>query len=224
MNDIKNKILELRSRMKNHSSSRAFTSQDEIAKWIDEISNIWDSIQAPIIQEKIEPGFDEKWELEEFSFMNGKYFEENGIQFCSCCKQKVSKTRRRIEYSMISALFKAFDYCIQTRTRVFQKSKVNMNNVEYTLISYLVKFGLLYKTDSMKPGEFWIPMKRVAQFFKWEWSVAEYYEQNPLFKEWDDEFRTMSEKRIFVSQVPKHSELEKEFSSILEYINNNDVE
>lgn len=143
------------------------------------------------------------------------------IQVCECCGQKISKKRRRVEKSMITALLKATNYCISTNKKTFKKRDVpSMSPVEYTLITFLVKFGLLYKDATMKPWEFWVPFNRVKSFFTGEWSVAEYYETDPLLREWDEGFRTMSENRLYVHEIPKHSEIVKMFPNTLEYIKN----
>lgn len=150
---------------------------------------------------------------------------ENNIQTCECCGQKISKKRRRVEKSMITALLKATNYCIHSRQRTFKKRDVTkMTPVEYTLITYLVKFGLLYKDATMKPGEFGIPFTRVKKFFSWEWSVAEYFETDPLLKEGDNGYRVMSENRLYVHEIPKHSQIVKDFPSTLEYLKNSTFE
>lgn len=151
-----------------------------------------------------------------------KSYEENWIEFCSNCSQKVSLKRRRIEKSMITALLKAIHYCNATNTKTFQKKNVkSLNPVEYTLISFLVKFWLLYKHKDMWPGSFGIPFKICSEFFKWERSVLEFYDIDPTKKEWEEWFKVNSDSRLYFKDIPKHKELVNKFPTTIEYLSNN---
>jgi len=146
--------------------------------------------------------------------------EENGIQFCGVCDQKVSKKRRRIEKTMITGLMKALKHYETTWEHVFFKRDIWLNPVEYTLMSYLVWFWLLYKDENMTRGEFWIPVKRVIDFLKWEYSIAEYYEIDPMLKEGEEGYRVHSENRILITAIPTHQEIVKQYAYTIEYIDN----
>lgn len=149
---------------------------------------------------------------------------EHWIEFCPMCNQKISLKRRRLEKTMIIALIKAVDYCKHNRLKTFHKKDVLLNPVEYTLITFLVKFWLLYKSDDMVTGQFWIPFKRVSEFIQNKWSVAEFYDTNPLFKEWQDWFRTMSENRIYFKDIKSHDEILKDYPYTIEILNNSEFE
>lgn len=144
------------------------------------------------------------------------------VQKCEFCGQKISKRRHRVEKSMITALLKAVWYCTAINKKTFKKRDIKtLNPVEYTLITFLVKFWLLYKDATMKPGEFGIPFKRVKDFVEGNWSVAEFYEIDPLLTAGDNGYMIMSENRLYINKIPKHSELIKQFPKTIEYINNN---
>ena len=80
----------------------------------------------------------------------------------------------------------------------------------------LVRFGLLYKNDTMVGGEYGLPMERIEQFFTDQWPVAEFYFKNPITGE-----NEMSEKRIYFCQVPKTNEIiEKYGRKLTQYKSN----
>jgi hypothetical protein len=72
---------------------------------------------------------------------------------------------------MISWLFKALEYYKRIWLEVFEKKNLWLSNIEYVLFSYLVQFWLLYKDDTMWVWVYWIPIKRVLDFIKWDFKV-----------------------------------------------------
>lgn len=55
---------------------------------------------------------------------------------------------------MCSAAIKAFEYAVANKVQVVNIRNLNLTNVEYTKMNSLVRFGLAYKNDSMKTGEY----------------------------------------------------------------------
>lgn len=149
-------------------------------------------------------------------------YTENKIQFCGACNQKISKRRRRIEKSMITWLLKAIYHCRKNNLKTFHKRDIeNLTSVEYVLMPFLPKFWLLYKSDEMIPWEFWIPFKICSEFFNWTRSVMEFYEIDPTKKKTDKEYKTNSEKRIFLKDIPDHKKIVENYPNTIEYIINN---
>lgn len=203
-------LADIYASMQRESSSKAFIDSSRV--------NVWGGLIWKLISE-----INEFWEIcltnEESNFV--KKYEENGIEFCSTCNQKVSLRRRRMEKSMITALLKAINYCRANNLKTFYKKDINMTPVEYTLITFLPKFWLLYKNDDMIAWEFWIPFKICAEFFNWERTVMEYYEIDPTKKAGELWYKINSESRLYFKDIPKHSELVKTFPSTIEYLWNN---
>lgn len=197
----------LSNRIESISWQKAFTDMQTALSYHQELKNI-------LLELK------EKW----IEWESWKY-EENWVEFCSCCGQKVSLKRRRIERSMITALLKAIHYCRKSWKKTFHKKDVStLSPVEYTLIAFLPKFGLLYKSENMVPWEFWIPFKICAEFFSWVRDVLEYYDIDPTKKEWEKWFKVNSESRLFFKDIPKHSDIVKDFPSTIEFWANNTFE
>jgi hypothetical protein len=72
---------------------------------------------------------------------------KNEIQRCSCCGQKISIRRKRIDRSMVSALIRAFEHVMQHNKQTFQIAEVKFTPIEYGIVNNLVRFGLLYKSE-----------------------------------------------------------------------------
>lgn len=152
-------------------------------------------------------------------------FVENEIQFCWHCHQKISLRKKRIDKWMVSALIKSFNFVMKNKKQHFQIQEIWLSPIEYGSLNHLVRFWLLYKSNDLKRGEYWIPRKTVSKFLKWEWKVAEYYETNPTKKEWEDWRRFMSEKRITINEVPSIWDLRKQYwETLVEYEWNEEFE
>lgn len=204
--EIQSSINAIRERMQRHSISKAFIARDEVLSWESDIQDLLDKIQEDGIQV-------------------AESYEENGMQFCGSCTQKISLRKMRIDSGMISGLIKCFNFVIQNNVQGFQIQEIDLIPQEYSKLNHLVRFGLLYKQADMKNGEYWVPRKTVSRFLAGEWNVAEFYETDPTKKEWEEWRRVMSEKRISIHEIPSVKELQKQFGDHLtEYLWNEDFE
>lgn len=199
MKEIIKTIEEISSQMEREWWSKAFVANWCVNAWKEKI----DALKTQI---------NESWVVIE------KKYERDWLEFCSTCNQKVSLKRRRIERWMITGLLKAIHYCRSTWKKTFEKKDVKLTNVEYSIFSFLVKFWLLYKRDDMWVWEYWIPFKICAEFFHGQRSVLEYYEIDPTKQKWEKGHKVNSESRVFFKDIPKHSELVKQFPSTIEYL------
>ncbi len=197
--ELTKQLEEISSRIEREWSSKAFISNSLVMEWKEQIESL-------------------KIQINEFWITQAKKYEKDWLEFCSTCHQKVSLRRRRIERSMITWLLKCIHHCRAKWIKTFHKKDVKLWNVEYTLLAFLVKFGLLYRRDDMIPGEYWIPFKICAEFFHWTRSVLEYYEIDPTKQAWEPWHKMNSESRVFFKDIPKHSELVKQFPSTIEYL------
>lgn len=196
-------LSEIYENMKRESSSKAFIQNSKVDIWADVIWSL-------------------TTQLNEFWIDSEENYEENGIQFCWSCNQKVSKLKKHIDKTMISGLIKAFDYVMKNQTQTFMISELPLNRVEYWVLNHLVRFGLLYKSSDMKRWEYGVSRRTVSKFMKWEWAVAKYFIQDPTKQE---DQREMSEERIFISDIPSVANLREEFGdTLVSYEWNNDCE
>lgn len=99
--EIQGKLHSLRERMERQSSSKAFISRDDVVSWEKDITELLDSI--------IEDGI-----------QVAETYEENGIQYCGSCRQKISLRKMRVDSCMISGLIKGFNFVIKNRRQTFQ--------------------------------------------------------------------------------------------------------
>lgn len=203
--DLENKLVWIFDRLWNSFSWKWFVSRDIL----EEIQiSLWD-IVVEIRNEGIQ--------VSEVTV--------NWMQLCWSCHQKVSLRKKRINRGIVSWLIKCFNFVMKDKLQWFQISEIDLTPQEYAELNHLVRFWLLYKSEGMKAWEYWVPRKTVSKFLKWEWRVAEYYETDPTKKEWEDGRRTMSEKRILISEVPSIKNLRDQFGDHLtEYVWNEDFE
>lgn len=129
------------------------------------------------------------------------YLDENWIQRCSCCNQKVAIRKRSFDNSILRWWIVMREYCILNN-----KQTVNIRDVihlmtksEYCNVNNLVRFGLAYKNESMVFWEYGIPRKRRQDFLNGDRTVARYCLNDKTNLE---EPRTMSEERITIHEVP----------------------
>lgn len=202
MTEIKRKLDSICDSMNSESRSRAFVEWSRVIEWEKQIRTLTSQINA-------------------FDVTTQRKYEENWIEFCSTCHQKVSIKRQRMCKEMLSWLLKAIHHCRVTKEKTFLRKEVKFTNVEYAVFAFLVKFWLLYRNDSMKTWEFWIPFKICAEFFKWERSVLEYYDIDPSKKKWTEWYKTNSETRVFIHEIKSHDEILKQFPNTIEYLSNN---
>lgn len=131
---------------------------------------------------------------------------------CPCCghvldvpaaiRKKLSKRKVVFTRNLVTALVKALVHCRNHKTNQVQIRELKLKNAEYARMNDLVRFGLAYKREDMKAGEYGIPRKRADLFLRGEWAVASHFWHNPV-----DNTNEMSEERIFVSQVPRSDEI-----------------
>jgi len=184
-------LWELSRKIEHESWSKAFISNSETVKWYWRLVSILGELWSEWIQ--IES------------------IVENWIQFCWSCRQKVSLRKKRIDKAMVSALIKSFNFVIAKQEQTFQIQEIWFTPIEYWVVNHLVRFGLLYKNWDFWQWVYWVPRKTVSQFLSWKWNVAEYYETDPTKQEWEEWRRVMSEKRIYISEIPSVSDLQKEY-------------
>ena len=129
------------------------------------------------------------------------YLDENWIQRCSCCNQKVAIRKRNFDNTILHGWIIMREYCI-----LHNKQTVNIKDVmhlmtksEYCNVNNLVRFGLAYKNETMEKWEYGIPRKRRQDFLNGDWKVARYYLQDNTNI---DQAREMSEERILIHEVP----------------------
>lgn len=122
------------SNLKIFASERAFSPVADVLRYCSRLEEV--------VNEAIEDGV----ELEPY--------EKDGVQYCGCCGQKVSLRRKRIDKAMVSALIRAYNYVMENRVQTFQISQINFTPIEYGILNHLVRFGLLYKSEKMKHGEY----------------------------------------------------------------------
>lgn len=145
------------------------------------------------------------------------------MQRCSCCNQKIAKRKEMFSKVMLTAAIKAFEYAVKYNTQTVNIRELWLNNIEYTKMNSLVRFGLAYKNDSMKVGEYWIPRKRIRQFLDGEWTIASHYWNDPTKDR--SEAREMSTDRIRIDQIPSIEKLRSiMWMKLSEYQWNNDFE
>lgn len=135
---------------------------------------------------------------------------------CTQCGQSIRKRKVMFASALSGAMIKAYFKASEKDSPTVLISDLQLNHSEYTRINDLVRFGLLYKGETMRHGEYGVPRKRIAEFLNNQWPVSEYFYKNPVTKE-----NEMSEKRIFFRDVPSTAEVvEKYGPKLTEYIQN----
>jgi hypothetical protein len=125
------------------------------------------------------------------------------IQTCEHCGNRISKRKVRFDRTLASCAAKMYYWGMRNSgSRVFI-SQLGLNTTEYANISRLVRFGLAYKNEKMKHGEYGINMHILSKFLSGEWTVAEYFIVDPLDKTKNE----LSENRINIYDVPNVSEI-----------------
>lgn len=129
------------------------------------------------------------------------YIDENWIQRCSCCNQKVAIRKRNFDNSILRWWIIMREYCILNNKQTVNIKDVMhaMTKSEYCNVNNLVRFGLAYKNDTMQRGEYWIPRKRWQDFLNGDRKVARYFLQDNTNIE---DPRNMSDDRISIHEVP----------------------
>ena len=136
------------------------------------------------------------------------------IERCALCNHIIAKRKVVFNHSHLTATMKAFNYAMRHGTTRVHTPDLGLSNVEYTVFNYLIRFGLMYKTDDMKSGEYGVPRKRISEFLHGRWRVAEYIIRDPVTKT-----QTMSESRVFVFQVPKIKDVMAKYGpKLTEYV------
>lgn len=185
--DIRKKLKDLQSRLNYASMWKGFVPSPTVQEISNEIYELMTKIKTEGVQ----------WEV----------FVENGIQFCESCRQPISIRKTRIISAMISGLKKWYDHVMKNWTQTFMIRDLDLETKEYSVLNHLVRFGLLYKEEWFRAGEYGVRRKLVSKFFKWEWKVSVYYETDPTKREWEEWRRTMSEERISIDEIPNVKEL-----------------
>ena len=132
-------------------------------------------------------------------------FEKWEEQYCECCGSQVWYTKIEFTWLYISILQKCLSH-INSMRRAWNKTnslhikQIKLTNVEYANINRLCNFGLLYRETKdglkMKKGWYWVPVKRIIDFFSGNWKVAKYYVvKKPTWN------RALSKERVTVDQI-----------------------
>lgn len=139
---------------------------------------------------------------------------------CLRCGQSIAKRKVVFGGGLVGALIKAYFYASEKQKQVVRISELNLNNIEYTRMNDLVRFGLLYKSgEKTEYGEYGVPRKRIAEFLNDKWPVAKYFYKNPLTGEHE-----MSEERIYFSMVPSTAKLVEQYGEKLTAYIHNDID
>lgn len=133
--------------------------------------------------------------------------DEGWRQCCSNCWRSIAKMKVHFNSTHLSIAIKAFEYSVKNNVQYVQVNDIGLTKQEYANMNRLVKFGLAFrnKDELIRGSNLWvygIPRKRISDFLRGQWKVANFFIQDPLLSEGDEWKREMSEKRISVEEVP----------------------
>lgn len=132
------------------------------------------------------------------------------IETCPYCQRKTSLRKVFFCSTLVSAMTKGYERCKKHSTNVCPVWEIELNPKEYARMNDLVRFGIAFKTQEMKAGQYGLNLTRICDFLHWQWTVAEYFLTDPTKKNWDPQKRIMSESRITINQVKGIDQISKE--------------
>lgn len=117
---------------------------------------------------------------------------------------------------MMNMTMKMFHRATYYGTQVVKIKDLQLTHAEYCNMNKLVNFGLAYKNDTMKPGEYGVPKRRIYAFMHGDWEVAQYF-----IRDCTNNTNEMSPNRIKASEVPSFKDIfEKYGYTMSEYLRN----
>lgn len=121
---------------------------------------------------------------------------------------------------MMSIAMKMFHRSVHYGTQIVKIGDLQLTHAEYCNMNKLVNFGLAYKNDKMKAGEYGVPKRRIWAFMNGKWEVAQY-----LLRDCTNNTNEMSETRIRADQVPSFKDLFERYGyTMSEYVRNEKFE
>lgn len=141
-------------------------------------------------------------------------------QTCPTCGQNVGKRRIFFDRTMFSAMLKMFRKALVTGCQTVRIKDLNLTVSEYCNMNKLVRFGMAYKNETMRLGEYGVPRLRIAQFLQGTWKVA-----RSIDRDCTTDTQEMDVERIHPWEVPRVNDLLLEYGpSISEYLRNENFE
>lgn len=135
-------------------------------------------------------------------------------QRCPTCGHNISLRKVTFAKHFVSAAVKMLKESVRSGQQTVRTKDAGLTNIEYSNASYLVNFGLLYKNEAMKTGEYGVPRMRIVTFLQDGCTVAKYLTHNPITSE-----RQLSEERILCSQVPSVAQVRDQYGEkFVEYL------
>lgn len=131
-------------------------------------------------------------------------------KFCSFCFAKHSVHTVRFSRFHLNLLTKIFNFVVKTWNYRFRKKDIKgLSHTEYGNFFQLQRFWLLFfpigeDGKKCKTGEWWMPLKRVAGFLRWDVFISQFYIRDSQAK-----INTPSEAKIRVFDVPKKTRFEE---------------